>query len=761
MSTRPTPNDKDKPWPSPPRDPDKAKQSHIYALLVGINAYEPVMVGEKREDLSLDGCIKDVENVKQYLEKTYPEDRRKIETLTDQEATYDKVIEAFENHLIKGGGTSNDTFWFHFSGHGSQMPTADEFFEPKDERGKPLSSLAPTGMDETLVCYNPGGSKEGIFLADKELAALIAKIHETAGKEGEGTPHILISLDCCHSGTGTKDPNLTEAVKSRLANFLEEIPTDRSSVANDLKRSIDSYYGYKRAETNGFLSNQRNLRVPQTQHLLISGCSAQEKAGDSSLGGIFTTSFIQTLEEMGSAPINYVDLFTRVRTRSKRRRDTQTPQFEPIGGFNPYTAFLDGYAHGQPGKHEVRKIEQKDESGNVVNSWWSVRAGAVNGIPVPTKNAEMEETTQVLIFEARGNRLVGNARLGKVGVQNSRLEDLKKVALVDGRHEATHEELILHDDLHYFAKIYAVPAAPLHIRLKGEVTAKQALINAWTIVDIEKDSPNLENLNIHHVEEGTTEEVLLEIECDQERVEGDILLQYTLNYVGSPEKKPWFGFEGEPDKAPQIAKDNIEKFAKWQRMIDLQNDESSLQSLYDLEFRTLTLDVWNENGKPFPNEKPDEFIDIMDSRNLDAWHELNIDQLAGKLFPISGEDGFKKQDNLYFQYRIHAKNPSVPVFFYLFGLSSDAGISFLAHEEIPARSTGVHNLGAELAAFLGPNEQSATFYFKVIVTHQKIEEEALTQKGFLNDRSGFGGGFTPPVDMEDWHVSTLVLRLKR
>ena len=145
--------------PDPPRQQEETEEMNIYALLVGIDDYQ----GD--EIPSLSGCLADVQNVASFLQERYG-DRLKLKQLVDQDATYSNVIQAFEEHLVNGGGAAADTYWFHFSGHGSEQFTAKEFFEPQDNNGDSLPSLSPNGKDQTLVCYNALSDDTNIFLAD-------------------------------------------------------------------------------------------------------------------------------------------------------------------------------------------------------------------------------------------------------------------------------------------------------------------------------------------------------------------------------------------------------------------------------------------------------------------------------------------------------------------------------------------------------------------------------------------------------------------
>ena len=150
----------------------------VYALLVGVDEY----AGQVQ---NLAGCVNDIEAFGQFLKNRVGGDigRLALKTLTNQQATRMNVIETWREHFSEAG--SADTVIFYYSGHGGQTKSPPEFLR-----------YEPDGYDEGLVCHDsrtPGNWD----LADKELAQLIS---DTA----QNDPHIVVILDCCHSGSGTR-----------------------------------------------------------------------------------------------------------------------------------------------------------------------------------------------------------------------------------------------------------------------------------------------------------------------------------------------------------------------------------------------------------------------------------------------------------------------------------------------------------------------------------------------------------------------------
>ena len=151
----------------------------IFVLFVGIDAY-PAPVNR------LSGCVNDVTRMRDLLAARVSgaDDRFVPLVLANEQATRQGIIDAWRSHLGQAG--PDDVALFYYSGHGSQENAPPEFWD-----------FEPDRLNETLVCHDsrlPGGWD----LADKELAQLISEVAANG-------PHFAVILDCCHSGSGTRD----------------------------------------------------------------------------------------------------------------------------------------------------------------------------------------------------------------------------------------------------------------------------------------------------------------------------------------------------------------------------------------------------------------------------------------------------------------------------------------------------------------------------------------------------------------------------
>lgn len=112
-----------------------------------------------------------------------------ITIIRDEQATKKGMEDALNelyNRISEG-----DEVVIHYSGHGHQI---------FDDNGDEID-----GLDECLVCYDaPISMKDGydgsLHFRDDELGKYVEKFRIKLGKDG----HLLMFLDSCHSGTGTR-----------------------------------------------------------------------------------------------------------------------------------------------------------------------------------------------------------------------------------------------------------------------------------------------------------------------------------------------------------------------------------------------------------------------------------------------------------------------------------------------------------------------------------------------------------------------------
>src|SRR5665811_2205461 len=162
--------------------PTKAIVKKRKALLIGLN-----YTGTAN---SLNGCINDVTEMKKEVMKVWGMTEQDIILKTDKDLTKDKGVIMYLNELVKGA-QSGDLFFFHYSGHGLQVPDDDG-----DEAD---------GLDEAL--YTPHE-----IVRDDENSKILMKLPKDCT--------MIMIFDCCHSGTmADLMYQYSNNVESRYANY--------------------------------------------------------------------------------------------------------------------------------------------------------------------------------------------------------------------------------------------------------------------------------------------------------------------------------------------------------------------------------------------------------------------------------------------------------------------------------------------------------------------------------------------------------------
>ncbi|MCC5617166.1 caspase family protein, partial [Nostoc sp. CHAB 5836] len=325
------------------------------------------------------------------------------------------------------------------SGHGPQELAPKEFWH-----------LEPDHLDETLVCYD-SRTEDGWDLADKELAKLIAEV-------AEKDPHITIIMDCCHSGSGTKDP----LQETRIRRF----PTDKR------ERPLDSFI-FSLAEL-GQLSGSRDpekhptgWKIPKGRHVLLAACrdyeTAKEYYGGDKHRGSFSYFLMDTLFK-ANGKLTYRDLFGRTNAIIRSKITAQSPQLEVNNPEDENKFFLDG-AIAERHPYFIVK--------NDPNYGWVIDAGAVHGVQPPKDG----ETTLLALFAFDANiedlrdpaKSVGTAKVTRVLPTQSQV-DIKDVPNLTA------------DGTCLKAVVTSLPLPPLGVRIEGDEAgvslARQALATA-------------------------------------------------------------------------------------------------------------------------------------------------------------------------------------------------------------------------------------------------------------------------------------------
>lgn len=272
------------------------------ALLIGIDDYS--------RDYNwnpLRGCVHDVLMQEELLVHRFGFSRNDILKVTDQQATREGILTAFDEHLIKQA-RPGDVVVVHFSGHGSRVvdpnPYRDD--DPLNSTLVPIDSPLPEDFDTV------GGEVNDLM--GRTLFLLMRALD---------TEHVTVVLDSCHSGGGKRG---TMTVRSRdgAGSVFDRIHPSETELAyqeelrNRQNLSEDQFYTERR----------QNI----AKGVVIASAAPDQLAADSSFGGFhagaFTYMMTQYLwqitadESVGRAIAN-IGRATRNETRG-----TQSPEFE-------------------------------------------------------------------------------------------------------------------------------------------------------------------------------------------------------------------------------------------------------------------------------------------------------------------------------------------------------------------------------------------------------------------------------------------------
>jgi metacaspase-1 len=261
-----------------------------HALLVGINNYSTIN--------DLQGCINDVTNVRNILKTFFEYSNNEIRVLTDERATRKNILERLEKMVVDS--KPGDSLIFHFSGHGSQI---------RDREGDELKDH----MDE-LICPWDMNWDDG-YITDDMLKTILDQLPEGVMME--------IILDCCHSGTGTRefDFGTYEGFGSSFFanNRYAPPPIDiecRIQGDEDKMKPAKAFRTEKEIILN---------------HVLWAGCKDNQTSADADIegkyNGAFTYYFCKHIRE-SSGIIARSELHARIKNSLTYNGFNQTPQLE-------------------------------------------------------------------------------------------------------------------------------------------------------------------------------------------------------------------------------------------------------------------------------------------------------------------------------------------------------------------------------------------------------------------------------------------------
>jgi len=259
------------------------------ALLIGINDYKSFN--------DLRGCINDLKSVRKVLMNYLGFEAEDIRVVVDARATKKNILDRI-NWLVETS-QPGDYLVLHFSGHGSQI---------RDRDGDELVDQ----LDEIICPYDMDW--DGVFITDDELHCIF--------KELKDDVHLEVVLDCCHSGTGTRELLPVAGPVTGNEN-LEEVRYRYLEPPFDIICRSDVY---QELPLRGFGPKSK---IAALNHVLWSGCRENQLAADAYIGGrfhgAFTYYFCRHLEATAGG-VSRLGLLRRIRASLHHGGFSQIPQ---------------------------------------------------------------------------------------------------------------------------------------------------------------------------------------------------------------------------------------------------------------------------------------------------------------------------------------------------------------------------------------------------------------------------------------------------
>lgn len=258
------------------------------AVVVGIN-----YTGTSYE---LRGCVNDALNVRTYLTNNGFE----IRLLLDKDATTGDIL--FDLDWLVKDAAPGDTLFFHYSGHGSQMP----------------SSIEEDKLDE-IICPVDLNWEDKV-ITDNDLREIFNPVPVGV--------NVTVVLDCCHSGSGL-DQSETAIIDERYL-----VSAEKSEIS---KRTIRQRFRPMPSRIKKIIvDNDMTLREWNTSRdinqtaLLIAGCKPHQTSADALINGTYqgaaTYAMMSVIKH--NPNITYLELINQMNGYMSVNGFTQRPQLD-------------------------------------------------------------------------------------------------------------------------------------------------------------------------------------------------------------------------------------------------------------------------------------------------------------------------------------------------------------------------------------------------------------------------------------------------
>ncbi len=300
--------------------------NNLWALLIGVDTYIPHRLPNGSYYPSLNGCVRDINRVHDFLTTRLALTNEHILKLTatntgadkpsepkEQWPTYENIVEKFKQ--VTEQAKAGDQVYIHYSGHGGRAKTIYSDLKGTD------------GVDETLVPTDIGNS-EARYVRDVEIAHLLKAMVD------KGLV-VTVVFDSCHSGGATRGKG--NAVKRGIESVDDSVRPATSDVA-----STDELFAtWQAADGNAKQANTRNIKpgsgwlLEPKGYTLLAACRAQESAyeypvDNGEMSGALTYWLLEALQQL-SPTLTYKQVHDRVLAKVHSQFEAQTPMLQGDG----------------------------------------------------------------------------------------------------------------------------------------------------------------------------------------------------------------------------------------------------------------------------------------------------------------------------------------------------------------------------------------------------------------------------------------------
>ena len=311
-----------------------AELNNFYALLIGIDRYEP---NPYYKDLK--GCARDIDLVANYVCKSLNVPQKQIWKLTSpfedtksqsasrfQEAkpTYKNIVNAFQE--ITDLAESGEQVYIHYAGHGGRAVTIYPELEGEQRQ------------DEGIVPMDIGSS-DGRYLRDVEIATLLKRLTDKGCI-------VTVIFDSCHSGGATRGDC---AIRGNENNLVDSTARSKDSLVASREELLNNWRSLTQTDpelATGWLPNTND-------YVFLAACRPKEFAYEYAVSGgqyhgALTYWMIDTLTSSTSI-LTYRSLYNRVKGMIQSKFPQQLPMLIGDGDrlvfgdqrqYKPYTVVV-------------------------------------------------------------------------------------------------------------------------------------------------------------------------------------------------------------------------------------------------------------------------------------------------------------------------------------------------------------------------------------------------------------------------------------